>query len=87
MKTAYLIKSPSKNISFDSDTDRGIILINSVIDLTFLNNSVFNGNLKISGVLMTGEMGQARLTAQTVASRRPFCRRTPNRRVPSNPDC
>ena len=47
MRTIYLVKSPSNNISFDSNPDLGLHFIESSIDMAFLNNVVFDGKLKI----------------------------------------
>ena len=47
MRTIYLVKSPSNNICFDSNPELGLHFIESSVDVTFLNNVVFDGRLKI----------------------------------------
>lgn len=47
MRTIYLVKSPSNNICFDSNPELGLHFIESSVDITFLNNVVFDRRLKI----------------------------------------
>lgn len=47
MRTIYLVMSPSNNICFDSNPELGLHFIESSVDVTFLNNVVFDGRLKI----------------------------------------
>ena len=47
MRTIYLVKSPSNNISFGSNSDLGLHFIESSVDIGFIDNVVFNGRLKI----------------------------------------
>lgn len=47
MRTIYLVKSPSNNICFDSNPELGLHFIEASVDVTFLNNVVFDGRLKI----------------------------------------
>lgn len=47
MRTIYLVKSPSNNISFDSNSDLGLHFIESSVEIGFIDNIVFDGRLKI----------------------------------------
>ncbi|PIB25879.1 hypothetical protein BFP76_12820 [Amylibacter kogurei] len=47
MKTAYVIKSAAKDVSFDCDRVKGLTFITSVIDVTYLNNAILGCNLKL----------------------------------------
>ncbi|MFM7449966.1 MAG: hypothetical protein ACKO24_15390 [Leptolyngbyaceae cyanobacterium] len=47
MQTIYLVRSLSNNISFDSNQHIGLHFIESSVDIGFLNNTIFDGRLKI----------------------------------------
>lgn len=47
MRTIYLVKSPSNNISFESHPELGLHFIESSVDIGFLNNVVIDRKLKI----------------------------------------
>lgn len=47
MKTLYLVKSLSNNISFECDTTLGLQFIESAVDIKFLNNVLFDQRLKL----------------------------------------
>lgn len=47
MKTAYIIKSPARYVSFDCQPNTGLTFITSTMDITYLNNVLINGDLKL----------------------------------------
>lgn len=47
MRTAYLIKSHAQSVDFDCRPKLGLTFVTSAIDLTFLDNVVLNGDLKL----------------------------------------
>jgi hypothetical protein len=57
MKTAFLIKSMPRSINFHCDDLRGIAFTTSYLDVTYLDNIVVNGHLKIFTVQKRHENG------------------------------
>jgi len=47
MKTAYLIKTEPQLVNFDCDPALGLSFTNTIVDVTYLNNVVINGDLRI----------------------------------------
>lgn len=48
MKTIYLIKTEPKLVSFDCDPALGLTFTTSFLDITFLDNVVINGDLRLT---------------------------------------
>lgn len=62
MKAVYLIKSPSNNISFGCDAKSGLFFIESSVDISFLNNVVIDGRLKLQIDQKNGEQWAGKAT-------------------------
>ena len=62
MKTVYLIKSPSNNINFGCNEESGLVFIESAVDISFLNNVVIDGHLKLQIDQKSGEQWAGKAT-------------------------
>ena len=57
MKTVYLIKTEPRLVQFECDPDLGLSFTTSFVDITFLNNIVINGDLRLTVKQKIDDMG------------------------------